>query len=145
MQVLTQADVIKLLGAEKIFWKIAIKPGMPTLCARYKGKLLICLSGNPYGATANLELLVRPLIAKMSGRKDLELRRICTVSESIYPKRSAVTRYVRAYYDGEKVCISDGSNDSGVLSSMCGCNCMIELPAGTERLDKGDKVWIVLL
>ncbi len=138
-------DVIKLLGAEKIFWKIAIKPGMPTLCAQYKGRLLICLSGNPYGAAANLELLVRPLIAKMSGRKDLELKRVCTVSESIYPKRSAVTRYVRAYYDGEKVRISDGSNDSGVLSSMCGCNCMIELPAGTERLDKGDRVWIVLL
>lgn len=138
-------DVIKLLEAEKIFWKIAIKPGMPTLCAQYKGKLLICLSGNPYGATANLELLVRPLIAKLSGRKDLELRRICTLSESTYPKRSAVTRYVRAYFDGEKVRISNGSNDSGILSSMCGCNCMIELPAGTERLDKGDKVWIVLL
>lgn len=138
-------DVINLLGAERIFWKIAIKPGMPTLCAQYKNKLLICLSGNPYGAAVNLELLVRPLIARMTGRSDLELKRICTVSESVYPKRSTVTRYVRAYYDGEKVQISDGSNDSGILSSMCGCNCLIELPTGTERLNKGDKVWIILL
>ena len=87
-------DVINLLGAEKIFWKIAIKPGMPTLCAQYKNKLIICLSGNPYGAAVNLELLVRPLIAEMSGRGDLQLRRVYTVSESAYPKRSTVTRYV---------------------------------------------------
>jgi molybdopterin molybdotransferase len=138
-------DVINLLGAEKIFWKIAIKPGMPTLCAQYKNKLIICLSGNPYGAAVNLELLVRPLIAEMSGRGDLQLRRVYTVSESAYPKRSTVTRYVRACYNGETVRISDGSNDSGILSTMCGCNCLIELPAGTERLNKGDKVWIILL
>lgn len=138
-------DVIKLLGAERLFWKIEIKPGMPTLCAQYKDKLLICLSGNPYGATVNLELLVRPLIAKMAGRKDLELKRIYTVAGNTYPKKSIVTRYVRAYYDGEKVFISDGSNDSGILSSMRGCNCLVELPAGTERMDRGDQVWIVLL
>lgn len=137
-------DVIKLLDAERLFWKVAVKPGMPTLCAQYKGRLLVCLSGNPYGAAANLELLVRPLIAKMSGRKDLELKRVCAVSGSVYPKKSRVTRYVRAHYDGKEVCLSDGSNDSGILSSLCGCNCLVELPAGTERMDRGDRVWIVL-
>lgn len=49
-------DVLKILGAERIFWKMKIKPGMPTLCAKYKGKILICLSGNPFGASVNLEL-----------------------------------------------------------------------------------------
>ena len=73
-------DVIKLLDCERLFWRVAIKPGMPTLCAVYQGKLLICLSGNPYGATANLELLVRPVLAKLSGRNDLALKRKRAVS-----------------------------------------------------------------
>lgn len=138
-------EVLKVLPCECLFWRIAIKPGMPTLCAQYKGKLLICLSGNPYGATVNLELLVRPLLAKMSGRKELKLQKVEAVSESEFPKKSIVTRYVRAYYADGYVKIPDGSNASGILSSMCGCNCLIELPAGTPNLKKGDKVCVILL
>lgn len=138
-------DVLRLLDCERLFWKIEMKPGMPTLCAMYQGKLLICLSGNPYGAAANLELLVRPLLAKLAGRKDLELTRVRAVSESAFPKKSEVTRYIRAYYEDGRVRIAAGSDSSGILSSMCGCNCLMEIPAGTERIEKGDKVWIVLL
>lgn len=138
-------EVLTLLECERIFWRIAVKPGMPTLCAQYRGTLLICLSGNPFGATVNLELLVRPLLAKMTGREDLKLKRISAVSESEFPKKSGVTRYVRAYYEDGKVQIPEGSNASGILSSMCGCNCLIEIPAGTLRVDRGDTVWIVLL
>ncbi len=138
-------QVVKLLGCETIFWKIAVKPGMPTLCAQYQGKLLICLSGNPYGATVNLELLVRPLLCKMSGRPDLKIRRVRAVTESTFPKMSRVTRYVRGYYENGKVRIPDGSNASGILSTMCGCNCLIEIPAGTSRLERGDTADIILL
>lgn len=138
-------EVVKLLGCETIFWKIAVKPGMPTLCAQYQGKLLICLSGNPYGAAVNLELLVRPILCKMSGRPDLKIRRVRAVTESTFPKMSRVTRYVRGYYENGKVRIPDGSNASGILSTMCGCNCLIEIPAGTSRLERGDTADIILL
>lgn len=138
-------DVLKLLNGERVFWKIAIKPGMPTLCARYEGKLLICLSGNPFGAAANLELLVRPVLAKLTGRTDLELKRIPALAESEFPKKSGVTRYVRAFYEDGRVRIPEGSNASGILSSLCGCNCLIEIPAGTPALKRGDRVEVVLL
>lgn len=139
-------DVLNILGCERLFWGIAIKPGMPTLCASYQGKLLICLSGNPYGAAVNLELLVRPLLAKMSGRRELELKRAKAVAMSSFPKKSFVTRYVRAYQEEGKVWMADGAaNSSGVLSSMCGCNCLVEIPAGTESIGKGETVWIIQL
>lgn len=138
-------EVLHILGCERIFWKIAVKPGMPTLCAQYKETLFICLSGNPFGAAVNLELLVRPVLSKLSGRKDLKLKKLQAVAESNFPKKSMVTRYVRAYYEDGKVRIPKGSNASGILSSMCGCNCLIEIPAGTPKIETGDEVWIVLL
>lgn len=138
-------DVLKIMGAKRLFWKIAMKPGMPTLCALYQGKLLICLSGNPFGATVNLELLVRPILAKMTGRCELKIRKKKAICQSEFSKKSFVTRYVRAYYDGSNVQMGKGSNASGILSSMCGCNCLIEIPAGTERVDVGDEVEVVLL
>ena len=101
-------EVVKLLGCETIFWKIAVKPGMPTLCAQYQGKLLVCLSGNPYGATVNLELLVRPVLEKMSGRPDLKIKRERAVMESTFPKMSRVTRYVRGYCEDGNVRIQIG-------------------------------------
>lgn len=138
-------DVFRMLPCQTLFWKVAIKPGMPTLCGLYEDKLLICLSGNPYGAIANLELLVRPVLAKISRYKGLALKHKEAVLENSYLKKSPARRYLRAHYKDGTVKIADGSNDSGILSSMCGCNCMIEIPAGTERLLAGDKVQVVLI
>jgi molybdopterin molybdotransferase len=137
-------DVLEILGAEKLFWKVRLKPGMPTLCGLYDGKLIIALSGNPYGAIANLHLLVRPVLAAMAGRTDLEIRSEAAVYDTGYPKRSPVTRYVRGVYENGHV-RSSGSNDSGVLASMIGCNCMIVIPAGTEKIEPGETVEVVLL
>ncbi len=138
-------DVFELLGCKRLFWKIAIKPGMPTLCGLYKGKLLVCLSGNPFGATVNLELLVRPLLGKMTRMKELEVKRKQAITEDGFLKKSPVTRYVRAYYEDGHVKLPKGSNDSGILSSMIGCNCLIEILAGTEKIEKGECVWVVML
>lgn len=138
-------EVLIRLQCEKLFWGVAIKPGMPTLCALYQGKLLICLSGNPYGAAVNLELLIRPVLAKMAGREDLKLLRQNAVCESEFLKPSRVTRYVRAKYADGHVRIADGSNDSGILSTMCGCNCLIEIPAGTLKVERGETVCVVMM
>ena len=138
-------DVLKLLECERLFWGVKIKPGMPTLCAVYNGKLLICLSGNPFGATVNLELLVRPLLEKMTGNQAFALCRREAVTKAEFPKKSPVTRYVRAFYQDGEVRIPAGSNDSGILSSMAGCNCLIEIPEGNEGINVGDKVWVVML
>ena len=138
-------EVFQILECEQLFWRIAIKPGMPTLAGRHGETMLICLSGNPYGAVANLQLLVRPVLAKMTGRKDLELRTAEAVLENSYPKGSGARRYVRAFYQDGKVRIADGSNASGIISNMCGCNCMIAIPAGTRYLQAGAKVSVVLI
>lgn len=140
-------EVLVALGCEKLFWKIAIKPGMPTLCAIYQGKLLICLSGNPFGAVANLELLVRPVLAEMMGREDLRLQYRKAKFQGEFLKASKVMRYLRANYEqGTNVVRKkEGSNASGILSSMSGCNCLIEIPAGTKCLEPEAEVEVILL
>lgn len=138
-------EVIKLLGAERIFWKIAIKPGMPTLCAKYHDTVILCLSGNPYGAAVNLTLLGRPVFAKMMHREDLDLERRNGIMINGYPKKSGVTRYVRSRYKDGQITIADGSNDSGILSNMCGCNCLLEIPAETEKVEPGEEMTVVMI
>ena len=138
-------DVFRILDVKQLFWGVNIKPGMPTLCGKYRDTLMICLSGNPYGAIANLHLLVKPVLAKMAGREDLCTIRRTAVLESRFGKKSPVRRYVRAKVTGHTVRLAEGSNDSGILSSLCRCNCMVEIPAGSGELEEGEKVQVVML
>ena len=138
-------DVFRILQVRQLFWGVDIKPGMPTLCGRYRNRLLICLSGNPYGAIANLHLLVRPVLAYMTGREDLQLVRRRARLAGDFGKKSPVRRFVRARVKGHTVRLTDGSNDSGILSSMCWCNCMAEIPAGSGALEAGEEVQVVML
>lgn len=138
-------DVFRLLDAKRLFWRVKIKPGMPALAGSLQDRPLICLSGNPYGAAANLELLVRPVFVRMSRRRSLEMRRKKAVLKNGYGKKSPVTRYVRAVYEDGQVRIADGSNDSGILSTMCGCNCLAEITEGSLEMTEGEQVWVMLL
>jgi molybdopterin molybdotransferase len=118
---------------------------MPTLTSIYNGKLMICLSGNPYGAFANAELLVKPIVMKISNRPDYETKRVKAVIQNSYSKKSPVTRYIRGYYEDKKVWFAEGSNDSGILSSLSGCNCMVEVVARTSSVEIGEEVTVVIV
>ncbi|MBR3771691.1 MAG: molybdopterin molybdotransferase MoeA [Clostridium sp.] len=138
-------EVLTILGAEKLFWKIDLKPGTPTLCGMYENTLIIGLSGNPFGAITNLEILVRPVLAYMTGKEKLIPIRKKGVLENDFGKPSKVRRFVRAIYEDGVVRLPQGSHSSGVLSSMRGCNCLIDIPGGSEAVRKGDEVTVCLL
>lgn len=133
-------EVLGALGARRLFWKVEAKPGTPVLGAVYRDKLLICLSGNPFAAAVNLELLVRPVLARLSGNLKLaavekKLRMGCD-----FKKGSPVRRFVRAVCEDGQVMLPEGKHISGVLRSMQGCNCLVDIPAGNRGLLKGDLV-----
>lgn len=138
-------DAIPILGAEKVFWRALLKPGSPTLFSVYKNVPIISLSGNPFGALANFELLLRPALAKMTGNAVLELRSAEKVMADDFTKASKVRRFVRAIHKDGKIYLPKGLHSSGVISSMKNCNCMVDIPAGTEGLKAGDKVKVLLI
>ena len=64
------------IGAERVFWGIQVKPGMPTLFSDYQGIPVMSLSGNPFSALVITELLLRPMLAKMMRKPSLDLVRV---------------------------------------------------------------------
>ena len=136
--------VVETLGAERLFWRVSLKPGAPTLAAVYQGTLIICLSGNPFGAAANFELLVRPVLAKLTGNDNWKMKRVEAVLEGNSPKKGGVRRFMRGNYSFGRAQISGGNHASGALSSMLGCNGLIEI-AEDQEAKEGDRVWVHLL
>jgi molybdopterin molybdotransferase len=59
--------VLESLGFATIFRGLAMRPGMPALLARRGSKLVYGMPGNPVSAFVNFEVLVKPLLRRLSG------------------------------------------------------------------------------
>lgn len=137
-------DALPILGAERKFWGVALKPGTPTIFSVYKGKPIISLSGNPFGALTNFELLIRPMLAKICRDETLIAERKEAVMADAFGKASYGRRFIRAIWREGQVYLPEGLHSSGVLASMQGCNCLVDIAPGTECLKPGDPVTVVM-
>ncbi|NCE64829.1 molybdopterin molybdenumtransferase MoeA [Pseudoflavonifractor sp. 524-17] len=129
-------QVLPLMGAERLFWRVNLKPGTPVMYALYEGKPLLCLSGNPFAAAATFELLARPLLAACAGEPGLCLRPDRARVSGAFPKASKGRRFLRGRYEGGVVTLPR-KHESGLLSSLIGCNCLVDLPAGSPPVEDG--------
>lgn len=136
---------LKRLGAEKIFWRIRLQPGMPTIFSVYKKTLILSLSGNPFGAMANLELLFRPILGILMGTDRFSMEKRTGILKDVFPKKSKVRRFVRANYKEGMVTLPEGIFSSGAIGTLRGCNCLLDIPAGKEPLKAGEEVTVWML
>lgn len=138
-------EVVKKLGSEKLFWRVAMKPGSPIIAYQYQGKTVISLSGNPFGAFVNLETVVRPVLVHMSMDEGIRSEEAEAALKGSYLKKSTIRRFIRGTYRGGIVEIPECGHSSGMLSSTKGCNCLIDIPAGNEGLADKDLVSVRIL
>ena len=138
-------DVAENLGCRKLFWRIRFKPGSPAMAFMYDDTCVLCLSGNPFGAGAGMELLVRPALSYLTGDAGFLAKEESAVMSEDFPKPSKMRRFLRAVLTGEEVRLSKGLASSGVLSTLKDCNCMIDIPAGSPGLKRGEEVCVRIL
>lgn len=134
----------KAAGAEVIFHGIAMKPGMPTLFASLGNAQLLGLSGNPFSAAVPFELLLRPMLAKMTDDPDLGLRADVAMAAQGFGKASPTRRFLRAFCKQGQV-YPPKAQSNGQMHSMIGCNCLIDVPAGSGAIRPGDPVRVLWL
>lgn len=138
-------SVLPRMGAQRLFWQVAMKPGSPLLCGLYEGKLLICLSGNPFAALACFELFAKPVLARLEGSTERINPRTKAVLRGVFAKKSRGRRLIRARCEGGNVYLTGENHSSGSLASMIGCNCLIDIPAGSDALSEGEPVEVIWL
>jgi len=139
-------QVLPMLRCDRLFWRVLLKPGTPAMFSAVNGVPMLNLSGNPFAALATFELLGRPMLAQLTADEKLPAIRQTAVMETAFTKESQTRRFVRASWCGGKVTIPQtGHHGSGILASMKGCNCLIDIPAGTKEIKKGEKIAVLLL
>lgn len=138
-------DALSLMKARKIFWRLKMKPGTPAIFAIYQNTPLLCLSGNPFASSVVFELLVRELLAYMQKDHTLLLKTKQAKLVSNFPKASPQRRFIRAIYEDGEVTIPQGMHSSNEISTMIGCNALIDVPPHHPPLISGEEVKVWLL
>ena len=75
----------------------------------------------------------------------MRAKRVKAVMATSFEKASKKRRFIRASYAYGKVTLNHHNHASGSLYTMSLCNCLIDIPAGTDALNIGDEVDVVLL
>ncbi len=136
-------DVLKDLGSEMKFWKVAMKPGKPLAFGVIKGKPAFGLPGNPISSMVAFEEFVRPALLKMAGRESVEpaaFKARITEDLKIKPGRKNFIRAVLKIENEGFTATPLSGQGSGIISTMVKSNSFIIVPADSEGYKKNDMV-----
>ncbi len=139
-------SVLKKLGAETIFHKIAIKPGKPLLFCRWGQRLVFGLPGNPVSALMVFERFVRPSLLKIQGAKNIFPTTYQAVMQDDLRASHGKEDYLRGrviYEDGEFQAFSAGRQGSAHLKALASSNAILIIPESVDALHRGDRVSFV--
>ncbi len=141
-------EVMKNLGMEMIFWKVAMRPGQPLAFGTIGEKPVFGLPGNPVSSMISFEQFVRPSLRKMMGCRQLFRPVIEAILKEEIKKMPGRRYFIRGSVSFEKdqyVVTTTGEQGSGILRSMVRANGLIVIPEDQKMVRAGEKVRVQLL
>ena len=139
---------LQSVGVELELWKVAMKPGKP-FSFGMSGKVPVFgLPGNPVSTFVAFELFVRPALLAMQGAVATARPRAPVHLAGGYRKQAGRTHFIRAKVvrDGESlVAHPHPKQGSAMLSSLIGCNALVELAAEATEFQPNSIADAILL
>ncbi len=135
-------------GVELELWKVAMKPGKPFSFGLNGAVPVFGLPGNPVSTFVAFELFVRPALLAMQGATTTARPRAPVNLVRGYRKQAGRTHFIRARVvrNGEHlVAHPHPKQGSAILSSLVGCNALVELPADETEIPPNSLVQAILL
>lgn len=140
-------DVVKELGFDVKFYKVAIKPGKPMLFAVKNDKLFFGLPGNAVSCITNFDIFTRTAIKKMMGYKDFMKPFLkAKLTSTIKRKSSDRMEFLRGVVNLEQdiLCEAIPKTGSHMLTSFAEANCYIVIPKGVSEVKAGEMVDVLM-
>lgn len=119
-------DALRSLGAEILFWRVAVRPGKPMLVAQFGDKVFFGLPGNPVSTCANTELFVKPFLRRAFGMQPIPEQELVRLAAPCPRDRS---RLFFVYAVDE---LRDGARTSTPLDRQSSAN--LRNPAMADRM-----------
>jgi molybdopterin molybdotransferase len=115
-------------GLDLSFWRVALRPGRPMMHGRLGGMHVLGVPGNPVSAYVCAFLFLVPLIARLSGRNDVEHHPEAARLGSDLPDNDERADYLRAVLtpgpDG-LIATPLPSQDSSLMAPLAKASCLL--------------------
>ena len=135
-------------GVTLDFWKVAMKPGKPLAVGKAGSTTVFALPGNPVSSAVAFELFVRPALLAMQGASVTARPRAPVVMPAGYRKAAGRAHFLRARItrDGaELVATPHPKQGSAMISSLVGCDALVEIAAEVESIEPGGHATALLV
>lgn len=125
------------LGAEEVFWRVAVRPGKPVAFSVRERTLVFGLPGNPVSALVSFELFVRPALLALQGLRSpgpayVPARLGSAVRR--HPDRDELIRaQVRVELEGIVV-DPVGGQESHMIARTAAADALVLIPRGAGEL-----------
>lgn len=130
------------LGAQEVFWRMAVKPGKPIAFAVRDATLVFGLPGNPVSSLVGFELLVRPALLALQGAARPEPAYLPGVLDATLVRNPERDELVRARFDGTVLRPVTGQ-ESHMIGRAAAANALVLVPHGEGELRQGEQVrWL---
>jgi molybdopterin molybdotransferase len=140
--------VLRDCGAEILFHKLAVKPGKPTLFARWtrRGRpaYIFGLPGNPVSAYVIFELLVQPLLYRLLGLHYRPRQVAALLADSVKRRDAERVEFRPVRLEGGEAHPLSYLGSSH-LNALSEADALLRLDSGVQRLEKGTRVYVRLL
>ena len=136
--------VLRSLGAEIDFWRIALRPGKPMLAGRLGATRVIGLPGNPVSAFVCATLFVVPLLRRLAGEASPVPATAKATTGMALPANGPRRDYLRARLENGVVTPAS-IQDSAMLAALAASNVLIIREAGASELAAGAIVDCIVL
>jgi molybdopterin molybdotransferase len=130
---------LEAAGADIDFWKIAMRPGKPVMAGTLGDAVVLGLPGNPVSAFVTAFLLLKPLIAHLSGASDPLPERIEAKLSAPLPANGGRMDHIRGFLTGS-IATPLGHSDSSMLAALSASNILIIREINSQRADPDDMV-----
>jgi molybdopterin molybdotransferase len=137
-------DALSAIGVDEVFYKVKQKPGKPLYFGRMDNRYAFALPGNPASALSCFYVYVVLAIAKYSGKENSYVLSQKLTAVNTFTKNGTRAQFLKAFAKEEGVEILDGQASS-MLRSFAVANALVYLPEGEQKVDKGDRVKVLLL
>jgi molybdopterin molybdotransferase len=142
-------DMLESLGAERIFWKVAQKPGGPLGFWMLGHQPIFGIPGNPVASMLMVEEFVRPALRRMMGFAKVHRPLAEAALEDgwtgrVVDGRTTFLRVIARREGGRLLARLTGPQGSAILSSMLAANALAVLPAGQDSVAPGGPVQLHL-
>jgi len=138
------APVAEALGMDRVFYKIAMRPGKPLMAGRLGEAVVVGLPGNPVSAMVCGEVFLRPVLAAMQGLPAQPVPTTALPLAHAMPEGGPREHYMRARRTPAGVEVF-GRQDSSLLSVLSQADCLAIRPVAAPAARAGEPIAVIPL